>query len=105
METLKRILVYLAMLPFSFLFFAFAWLFIAPTCLYYCWDDAARFVISWHPQFIHQWANSADGKLRDYYLSPEWVVYSVWIIFIAGTFLLPTLFVWRRLRNARTHAA
>jgi hypothetical protein len=99
----KRILIYLALLPFSFLLFALGWLFIGPSCLYHCWDDAPPFVISWCPPFIHPWANSADGKLRDYYLAPEWFVYLVWFLFIAGIFLLPALLVWRLARNADAH--
>ena len=58
----KRILVYLALLPFSFLLFALGWMFVAPSCLYHCWDDAPPFVISWYPPFIHPWADSTDGK-------------------------------------------
>ena len=99
----KRILTYLGLLPFSFLVFALGWLFVGPRCLYHCWDDAPPFVISWWPPFIHQWANSTDGKLRDYYLVPEWLVYLVWLLFIAGIFLLPALFVWRLARNADAH--
>jgi hypothetical protein len=103
MVATKRILIYLGLLPFSFLFFALGWLFIAPSSLYHCWDDAPPFVISWYPPFIHPWADSTDGKLRDYYLVPEWVVYLVWLSFIAGVFLLPALVVWRAMRRRDTH--
>jgi len=99
MLALKRILIFVALLPVSFLFFAAAWLRIAPTYLYHCWDDCPPFVISWCPPFIHPWANSTDGKLRDYYLAPEWLVYAVWIAFIVGTLLLPAVFVWRAVRR------
>jgi hypothetical protein len=92
--TTKRISYYLALLPFSFLLFALGWLLIAPTHLYHCWDDCPPFAISWCPPFIHPWANSTDGNLRDYYLAPEWLVYSVWLSCIAGIFLLPALVVW-----------
>ncbi|HEV2207362.1 MAG TPA: hypothetical protein VG167_01200 [Verrucomicrobiae bacterium] len=99
MNATRCILLYLALCPFSFLLFAIAWLVVAPNYLYHCWDDAPPFVISWFPPFIHPWANSADGNLRDYYLAPEWVVYLVWLTFIAGIFVLPALVTWRRLRN------
>src|SRR5271157_1376352 len=49
MNTEKRILAFFALLPFSFLFFALAWLLIAPEHLYHCWDDAPPFLISWFP--------------------------------------------------------
>jgi len=96
MRTSKRILHYVAVLPVSFLVFATAWLFIAPTTLYHCWDEAPPFLISWTPPFIHPESNSLDGTLRDYYRAPEWIVYLVWFTFIAGVFVLPALLVWRR---------
>ena len=105
MTTSKRILVYVAGLPVSFLLFATAWLFIAPTMLYHCWDDAPPFAISWSPPFIHPWADSLDGRLRDYYRAPEWVVYSVWFTFIGGVFVLPALLVSRRSPRGVTNAA
>ena len=43
----RRILVFLGLLPFSFLIFAVAWLFLAPERLYHCWDDAPPFLISY----------------------------------------------------------
>ena len=98
----KRILSYLALLPFSFFLFALGWLVIAPTHLYHCWDDCPPFVISWCPPFIHPWANSMDGNLRDYYLAPEWLVYLVWLSFIAGIFLLPAFVAWRLGRKGDT---
>jgi hypothetical protein len=91
----KRILVFLALLPFSFLLFAIAWLLLAPEHLYHCWDDAPPFVISWCPPFIHPWADSADGNLRDYFIWPAWSVYLVWFSFVAGIFFLPALSAWR----------
>jgi len=103
MVATKRIQIYLAMLPFSFLLFALGWLLVAPSHLYHCWDDAPPFVISWYPPFIHAWADSADGKLRDYYLVPEWVVYLVWLLFIAGIVVVPALVVWRLARNGDTY--
>jgi hypothetical protein len=101
MSTTKRILVYVAGLPVSFLLFATAWPFIAPRMLYHCWDDAPP----WMPPFIHPESNSLDGVLRDYYRAPEWVVYTVWFAFIAGVFVLPVLLVWRRSRTGVAHAA
>jgi hypothetical protein len=80
-------------------------MFIAPTALFHCWDDAPPFAISWAPPFIHPWANSLDGNLSDYYIAPEWIVYAVWFAFIAGVVLLPTLFVWRASRRGATYAA
>ena len=76
---------------------------VAPGHLYYCWDDIPPFGISWHPPFIHPWANSADGKLRDYYIAPEWIVYLVWFLFITGAFLLPALYALRHMRRGRVH--
>ena len=38
----KRILTYLAVIPFSFLLFALGWLLIGPSCLYHCWDEIGR---------------------------------------------------------------
>ncbi len=99
----KRILIYFALLPFSLLLFAIGWLVIGPSCLYHCWDDAPPFVISWCPPFIHAWANSSDRNLRDYYVAPEWIVYLVWLSFIAGILLFPTLVAWRTPRNAAAH--
>ena len=101
----KRILTFLAVLPFSFLFFVVAWAFIAPGHLYYCWDDFWPFLISWHPPFIHPWANSADGQLRDYYIWPGWAVYAVWYAFIAGIFLIPAFVAWRAVRKGDDDAA
>ena len=95
MVILKRIYLYGALLPCSALLFALAWIFIAPGHLYYCWDDAPPFVISWFPPFNHPWANSLDGRLRDYYIWPEWTVYTVWILLAVGIFLLPAILVWR----------
>jgi hypothetical protein len=103
MRASKRILVYLAILPFSFLLFALGWFFIAPSCLYHCWDDAPPFVISWYPPFIHPSAASTDGKPRDYYLAPEWLVYLVWVLFIVGVFVAPALVVWRVARKGDAH--
>lgn len=98
-------MIYLALCPFSLLLFATAWLFIAPNYLYHCWDDAPPILTSWFPPFIHPRANSTDGKLRDYYLAPEWCVYLVWLLFIAGIFLVPALVVWRRKRKLNEHEA
>lgn len=95
MVILKRIFLYGALLPCSALLFALAWLIIAPGHLYYCWDDAPPFVISWFPPFIHPWADSLDGKLRDCFIGPEWTVYTVWILFAIGVFLLPAILIWR----------
>ena len=92
----------MALLPVSFLCFAVVWALVAPLCLYHCWDDAPPFAISWHPPFIHPWANSADGKLADYFISPEWVVYTVWVLFVVGIFILPALAVWRFVKIKRT---
>ena len=69
---LKRIYLFAALLPVSFLLFAMAWLIIAPEHLYHCWDDAPPFLISWAPPFIHPWANSINGNLSDYFIAPEW---------------------------------
>ncbi len=96
---LKRIYLFAALLPVSFLLFAMAWLIIAPEHLYHCWDDAPPFLISWAPPFIHPWANSINGNLSDYFIAPEWAVYLVWSAFVAGTFFVPALFVWRIVRN------
>src|SRR5262249_32443011 len=71
----------------------------APRALYYCWDDAPPFLISWAPPFIHP--ESFDGILRDYYRAPEWVVYTLWLAFISGVVVLPALFVWRVSRRSR----
>ena len=105
MSTSKRVVLYLAALPGSFLFFAIAWMLIAPTALYYCWDDARPFGISWVPPFIHPWGGSLDGKLRDYYRAPEWVVYAVWFAFVAAVFVLPALLVSRRSGRGVTNDA
>ena len=96
MAILKRITTYLALLPFTFVLFAAAWLIIGPTALYYCWDEAWPFAIQWHPPFIHPWGDSLDGKLRDYYRAPEWIVYTVWFGFVAGVFVIPAILAWRR---------
>src|SRR5882762_7891018 len=95
----KRIQIYLALLPVSFLVFAVAWALIAPVGLYHCWDDAPPFAISWCPPFIHPWADSLDGKLRDYFIAPGWLVYSVWLLFIAGVFVVPAFGVWRFMKR------
>jgi hypothetical protein len=100
----RRALVFMALLPFSFVFFAIAWLIIAPGHLYYCWDDAPPFVISWCPPFIHPWADSADGKLRDYFIWPAWSVYLVWISFLAGVFLVPALGAWKFVKRGNDEA-
>lgn len=105
MSNSKRMLHFVAVLPGSFLVFAMAWLFIAPTTLYYCWDDAPPFLISWAPPFIHPEFNSLDGNLRDYYRVPEWAVYTVWFTFISGVFVIPALLVWRRPKSGGTRAA
>jgi hypothetical protein len=96
MTFLKRIPIYLALLPVSFLFFAVTWALLAPICLYHCWDDAPPFAVSWYPPFIHPWADSLDGKLRDYFIAPNWLIYSVWLLFIAGVLLVPAIVVWMR---------
>jgi len=93
MKPFKGILIYLVSLPFSFGLFAVAWALVAPYRLYHCWDDAAPFLVSWFPPFIHPWADSADGALRDYYLVPEWVVFGTWYGFIAGALLLPMILI------------
>lgn len=87
----KRSLTYLSVLPLSLFLSAVAWLIIAPERLYHCWDDAPPLVISWFPPFVHPWANSADGLLRDYYIWPEWVVYATWFVIVAVAFLLPAM--------------
>jgi hypothetical protein len=92
---------YLFALPFSFGLFAIAWALLAPGHLYYCWDDAAPFLVSWYPPFIHPWANSTDGNLVDRYIAPVWVVYVVWLSFVAGAFVLPAVFAWRGGRQKR----
>ena len=94
---------YLFALLFSFPLFAITWALVAPGHLYYCWDDAPPFLISWYPPFIHTWANSTDGKLIDKYLVPGWVVYLVWFSFLACAFLLPAIFAWRRGRRRGVH--
>ncbi len=106
MRATTKILAYLALCPFSFLLFAVVWLIVGPTLLYHCWDDAWPFVISWVPPFIHPWANSADGNLRDYYFVARWLVYLVWCSLIVGVLLLPALIVWRVARKGcdREHA-
>ena len=86
---------YLFALLFLFPLFAITWALVAPGHLYYCWDDAPPFLVSWYPPFIHPWANSTDGKLVDYYIAPGWVVYLVWFSFVAGVFLLPAVYAWR----------
>jgi hypothetical protein len=91
----KRILTFFAVLPFSFLLFAVAWALIAPEHLYHCWDDAPPFLISWCPPFIHPWANSTDGNLRDYFIWPGWAVYALWLAFLAAIFLIPAFVAWR----------
>jgi len=95
MTSLKRILVYLALLPVSFVGFAVAWALLAPSCLYHCWDDAPPFAVSWYPPFIHPWADSVDGVLHDFYRIPEWIVYTVWALFLVGIFTVPAVIVWR----------
>ena len=92
----KRILYYLALLPLSFASLAVVWALLAPRYLYHCWDDA----IAFHPPFIHPGADSMDGTLRDYYLVPGWLLHAIWLLFIAGGFLLPAFLVrrWRRKR-------
>jgi hypothetical protein len=62
MQYSKRILIYLALLPVSFLGFAVIWAVFAPLFLYHCWDDAPPFAVSWNPPFIHPWADSLDGR-------------------------------------------
>ena len=94
---------YLFALLFSFPLFAVTWALVAPGHLYYCWDDAPPFLVSWSPPFIHAWANSTDGKLIDKYLVPGWVVYLVWFCFVAGAFLLPAIFAWRRGHRRAAH--
>jgi hypothetical protein len=89
MTSPERVQAYLLSLPLSFLVFASAWAMIAPNYLYHCWDDVPLFGVSWHPPFIHPWANSADGQLFDYYRVPEPLVYGVWLLFIAGVFVAP----------------
>lgn len=97
MRIIRRLSIsdYLVALPFSFALFAATWALVAPGHLYYCWDDAPPFMVSWYPPFIHPWANSTDGKLTDYYVVPGWVVYLVWFAFIANMFLLPAIYAWR----------
>ena len=102
MMFLKRILIYLGLLPVSFVAFAVAWALLAPSCLYHCWDDAPPFLVSWCPPFIHPWADSLDGKLHNFYHVPEWLVYSVWLLFIAGVFLVPAFVVWRFVMRRKT---
>jgi hypothetical protein len=87
---------YLFALLLSFPLFAVTWAFAAPGHLYYCWDDAPPFMVSWYPPFIHPWANSSDGNLVDMYLVPGWLVYLAWFFFVAGAFLLPAIYAWRR---------
>jgi len=89
MLTFRRILFYVAALPFTLLVFGGAWALIAPEHLYHCWDDAPPFMVSWYPPFIHPWANSVEGNLRDYFVWPAWSVYLIWSVFAAGTFLVP----------------
>src|SRR5688572_2498304 len=89
MRTSTRIFLYAGLVPLSFLLVATAWLVVAPGHLYHCWDDAPPFAISWYPPFIHSQFDSLDGNLRDYYIWPEWAVYSVWFAFVAIAFLLP----------------
>jgi hypothetical protein len=89
MLTYRRILSYVAVLPFTLVIFGSAWALIAPERLYHCWDDFPPFLVSWHPPFIHPWANSADGNLRDGFIWPAWSVYLVWTVLAAGVFLIP----------------
>lgn len=101
---MKRTLLYLAVTPFSLLGFAVIWACIAPVYLYHCYDDFWPFVISWYPPFIHPWANTPDGNLRDYYLVPGWVVYLAWLGCIAGALLTPVFFSWWALRKSKWEA-
>lgn len=95
MPQFKLILIYLALLPGSFIGFATAWALLAPSFLYYCWDDAPPFLIAWYPPFIHPWVDSLDGKLHDFYRVPEGLVYTVWLTFVAGVLTVPAVVVWR----------
>src|SRR5689334_22617668 len=105
MQMERRMLVFLALLPFSFLFFAVGWLFVAPEHLYHCRDDVWPFLISWRPPFIHPWANLADDILRDYFVWPEWSVYLVWFSFVGGVFLVPAFGAWRLVSRGRNDVA
>lgn len=101
MTVRNRILAYLALLLPSFLLVACLWAAIAPDHLYHCWDDAPPFVISWFPPFIHPWANSPEGNLRDYYIWPGWSVYTIWVLLIAIAFSLPAVLICRKDRRRR----
>ena len=105
MLLLKRILFYFGMLPLFLVPFAFAWLLIAPNYLYHCWDDAPPILISWRPPFIHPRANTADGKLQDYYLAPAWIVYGVWFAFVAATLLSPAMLARFAIRKEPAQSA
>ncbi len=94
MDSRKPILRYLALLPLSFVGFAVLWAIVAPTCLYHCWDDG----LAWWPPFIHPWGDSLDGKLRDYYIVPGWLVHGIWLLFIAGALIVPAFLARRRER-------
>ena len=85
----RRVLFYLAVLPYSMLAFGAVWALFAPDHLYHCWDDAPPFMVSWLPPFIHPWANSMDGQLRDYFIWPAWSVYLVWAVLTAVAFFIP----------------
>ena len=84
---------YVFMLPFSLLLTAVIWSEKVSGVLYLCTDDVPIF--DFIPPFVHPGTG-------DVYYVPEWHVYLVWFLLLAGAFLAPALvigglwFLWRK---------
>jgi len=86
---------YVFMLPFSLLLAAVIWAEKVSGVLYLCTDSVG--VFDFILPFVH-----SGGHTGDVYFVPEWRVYLVWFLLLAGAFLAPALligalwFLWRK---------
>ena len=84
---------YVFMLPFSFLLAAIIWAEKVSGVLYLCTDSVGIF--DFIPPFVHPGTG-------DVYYVPEWRVYSVWFLLLAGAILTPAFAIgglWILWRN------
>ena len=104
MLIVARIFVFLFVLPFSLLFFAFVWGLFAPSMFHtYMWHDIPPFVIAWRPPFIFEGYNKVG--VSDYFIWPKWSVYALWSGFVAVALLLPAFIACRFVRRERRDRA
>jgi hypothetical protein len=89
-------LVYIGLLLPSCVVFVTVWQWCVVDVLFHCWDSVP--ILDFLPPFAHPNA-LLDGKQVDFYYVPEFLVYLLWIVFLAGILFLPALVIRICLRD------